>query len=170
MERMTDHLKWIKGLAGDASGRAIANRSQISVATVNRQINKGVFTAEVVIAIARGYGESPVKALVATGYITAKEAIGINETSVAQLLTDRQLIRELARRVDSKGDIWEENFDSVVQSNTPSRNDVANELKPEPKPDVSTEVDHDAIIEQINAGKVKFAAQKHTPPLEENTP
>ena len=85
---MTDHLKWIKGLVGNASGRAIANRSQISVATVNRQINKGVFTAEVVIAIARGYGESPVKALVATGYITAKEAIGINETSAAQLLTD----------------------------------------------------------------------------------
>ena len=118
---MTDHLKWIKGLVGNASGRAIANRSQISVATVNRQINKGVFTAEVVIAIARGYGESPVKALVATGYITAKEAIGINETSAAQLLTDRQLIRELARRVSSKDDdIWEESFDSVVQQNAPS--------------------------------------------------
>jgi len=137
---------------------------------VNRQINKGFFTAEVVIAIARGYGESPVKALVATGYITAKEAIGIHETSVAQLLTNHQLIRELARRVDSKDNMQEENFGSLVQSNTPSRNDVANELKPEPKPDVSTEVDHDAIIEQINAGKVKFAAQKHTPPLEENTP
>lgn len=120
---MTDHLKWIKGLVGNASGRAIANRSQISVATVNRQINKGVFTAEVVIAIARGYGESPVKALVATGYITAKEAIGINETSAAQLLTDRQLIRELARRVSSKDDIWEESFDSVVQQNTPSPDD-----------------------------------------------
>lgn len=121
---MTDHLKWIKGLVGNASGRAIANRSQISVATVNRQINKGVFTAEVVIAIARGYGESPVKALVATGYITAKEAIGINETSAAQLLTDRQLIRELARRVSSKDDdIWEESFDSVVQQNAPSTDD-----------------------------------------------
>ena len=121
---MTDHLKWIKGLVGNASGRAIANRSQISVATVNRQINKGVFTAEVVIAIARGYGESPVKALVATGYITAKEAIGINETSAAQLLTDRQLIRELARRVSSKDDdIWEESFDSVVQQNAPSPGD-----------------------------------------------
>ena len=121
---MTDHLKWIKGLVGNASGRAIANRSQISVATVNRQINKGVFTAEVVIAIARGYGESPVKALVATGYITAKEAIGINETSAAQLLTDRQLIRELARRVSSKDDdIWEESFDSVVQQNVPSPGD-----------------------------------------------
>ena len=120
---MTDHLKWIKGLVGNASGRAIANRSQISVATVNRQINKGVFTAEVVIAIARGYGESPVKALVATGYITAKEAIGINETSAAQLLTDRQLIRELARRVSSKDDIWEESFDSVVQQNAPSPDD-----------------------------------------------
>ena len=85
-----------------------------------RQINKGVFTAEVVIAIARGYGESPVKALVTTGYITAKEAIGINETSAAQLLTDRQLIQELARRVSSKDDIWKESFNSVVQQNTPS--------------------------------------------------
>ena len=85
-----------------------------------RQINKGVFTAEVVIAIARGYGESPVKALVATGYITAKEAIGINETSAAQLLTDRQLIQELARRVSSKDDIWKESFNSVIQQNTPS--------------------------------------------------
>ena len=85
-----------------------------------RQINKGVFTAEVVIAIARGYGESPVKALVTTGYITAKEAIGINETSAAQLLTDRQLIQELARRVSSKDDIWKESFNSVVQQNPPS--------------------------------------------------
>nr|DAW72259.1 MAG TPA: repressor protein CI [Caudoviricetes sp.] len=99
-KRESNHLKWVKRLTGNASGRTIANQSGIPVATLNRQINKGIFTAEVVIAIARGYGESPVEALVATGYITSKEVTGVDEVSAPQLLTSQQLVQELARRIN----------------------------------------------------------------------
>lgn len=99
-KRESSHLKWAKRLTGNASGRTIASQSGIPVATLNRQINKGIFTAEVVIAIARGYGESPVEALVATGYITSEEVTGVDEVSAPQLFTSQQLVQELARRIN----------------------------------------------------------------------
>lgn len=99
-KRESSHLKWVKRLTRNASGRTIANQSRIPVATLNRQINKGIFTAEAVIAIARGYGESPVEALVATGYITSEEVTGVDEVSAPRLLTSQQLVQELARRIN----------------------------------------------------------------------
>ena len=56
---MRNHLKWLQALTDGASGRSIAGASGIPVATVNRQISRGAFTAEVVIGIARAYGQSP---------------------------------------------------------------------------------------------------------------
>lgn len=97
-KRESSHLKWAKRLTGNASGRTIASQSGIPVATLNRQINKGIFTAEVVIA--RGYGESLVEALVATGYITSEEVTGVDEVSAPQLFTRQQLVQELARRIN----------------------------------------------------------------------
>lgn len=115
---MQTHMKWLRRLAGDDSGRAIAHKSRVSVATVNRQISKEEFSPETVIAIARGYGQSPVEALAQTGYLTAEEAVGVPQEAMAELLTDQQLIRALAQRVDDNEEAWSGTFTEVVEDAT----------------------------------------------------
>jgi hypothetical protein len=106
-------------------------------------------------------------------FITEQEA-GLQKVNVPdirsalRLAPEEWLADEVLKRMRAGAKTDE--FTAPLDELAARKQHKANELKPEPKPDVSTEVDHDAIIEQINAGKVKFAAQKHTPPLEENTP
>ncbi|MBV7302915.1 hypothetical protein [Corynebacterium sp. TAE3-ERU2] len=115
---MDTHEKWLHTLTGGASGRAAAQKAEISVATLNRQLKAGRLSAENVIALARAYNESPVQALAATGYLSSEEAIGVSLTTTAQMLSDKDLIRELARRVDSTPGVWQDTFDATVSSAT----------------------------------------------------
>lgn len=85
-------------LVGDATERAVAIKAGLTTSTLNRQLKSGALSAENVILIARAYGANPVAALATTGYITPEEATK-NLGDVAQLLPDRQLIAELARRI-----------------------------------------------------------------------
>ena len=164
---MRNHLKWLQALTDGASGRSIAGASGIPVATVNRQISRGAFTAEVVIGIARAYGQSPVEALTTTGYLSPEEVIGTSIDAAAQLLTDQQLIREFARRLNSDNDAWSGTFDEVLTSHDINDLDSRREAKAATE---SAEPDYDAIVDGINAGTEKFAAQKATEPLEEHWP
>lgn len=116
MSHMEQHTRWFRTITGNDSGRAAAAKSGMSVATVNRQLAREELSAEMVIAIARGYGQSPVTALVETGYLEAGEANNFDMVDSPRLLTDQQLIRELARRVDSNEDAWAGTFDEVVES------------------------------------------------------
>ena len=102
--------------------------------------------------------------------VTENDISEFASEAAIQDASDEILSAEVLRRMKAGSALINAPIDEVEQHLAEHKRHKANELKPEPKPDVSTEVDHDAIIEQINAGKVKFAAQKHTPPLEENTP
>lgn len=116
MRHMKTHMQWLTRLTAGDSGRTIAQKAGASVATINRQIGKEEVTAENVILIARGYGQSPVEALTQTGYLTADEASGLPRESLADLLTDQELIRALALRVDDNEDAWEGTFTEVVDN------------------------------------------------------
>ena len=95
---MSEHNNWYEKLVGDATERAVAMKSGITTSTLNRQLKAGVLSAENVILIARAYGSNPVAALATTGYIKVSEA-NENLGDIAQLLPDRKLIAELARRI-----------------------------------------------------------------------
>lgn len=115
MSHMNKHMNWLSNLTKSDSGRTIALRSKLSVATINRQIGREELSAENVIAIARGYDQSPVEALALTGYITQEEATGVPQDAVGDLLTDQQLIRILASRIDDDEDAWAGTFTEVVE-------------------------------------------------------
>lgn len=115
MSYMDTHTKWLQRLTNGDSGRAVAIKAGVSVATTNRQISRGEISAENVIAISRAYGQSPVEALAQTGYLTQDEATGIPRESLADLLTDQELIRALAERVDDTPGAWDETFSVVVE-------------------------------------------------------
>lgn len=114
MGYMTTHKNWWNRISKGDTERAASQKSGVTTSTLNRQLSKGRLSAEVVIAIARGYRESPVEALAATGYLTPDEVTGIAADAAAQLLTDQQLIRELARRIDSNESAWAGTFDGVL--------------------------------------------------------
>lgn len=94
---MSKNTNWYTQLVGDNTERAVALKAGITASTINRQLKKGTLSAENVILIARAYGANPVAALTTAGYITAAEAT-TNLGDIAQLLPDRDLIAELARR------------------------------------------------------------------------
>ena len=110
------HKSWWQRVSGGDTERATALKSGVTTSTLNRQLSKGSLSAEVVIAIARGYGESPVEALAATGYLTPEEVTGTSNSAAAQLLTDQQLIRELARRIDADETAWTGTFGEVIDT------------------------------------------------------
>lgn len=95
--------QWLDRIGAGISPRDLARVAGVSHATLYRQINADQLTFDVVLAIARGYGVSPVSALVANGYLTADEA-GIS-TGVAALhgASDQELVEEVARRIGASG-------------------------------------------------------------------
>lgn len=110
---MTAHTNWYKRLVGNDPELTAAKRAKITTSTLNRQLSKGTLSAENVIALARGYEQNPVEALAATGFITSSEATS-NPQEAARLLTDQELIRELARRVDDTPGVWDQTFDQAM--------------------------------------------------------
>ena len=147
MGYMTDHSNWYRRITGDATERAAALRSGVTTSTLNRQLAKGELSAEVVIKLCRGYGVNPVEGLAATGHLTHEEATGMTADSAAELLSDPELIRTLAFRINADPQAWFGTFGELAdeqddlaarRSNTHS-SDVdpapyaANRRKPEPE-------------------------------------
>ncbi|MEJ6013784.1 hypothetical protein WG936_08045 [Corynebacterium sp. H127] len=100
------HTEWFRILTSGASGLEASTKAGITTSTLNRQLSKGELSAEFVIALARGYGQNPAEALAATGYLTMEEVAGVSEEALAELLTDRQVIRIAALRINSDPDAW----------------------------------------------------------------
>lgn len=114
---MTDHNTWYRRITGDATERAAALRSGVTTSTLNRQLSKGELSAEVVIKLSRAYGISPVEGLAATGHITHEEATGMTADSAAELLSDPDLIRTLAYRINADPQAWFGTFGELADEN-----------------------------------------------------
>jgi hypothetical protein len=162
--------QWIYETIGSDSLRQAASLASLSQATLSRQLTNKSVTVETAVKIARAYQVSVIPALMALDIVTENDISEFASEAAIQDASDEILSAEVLRRMKAGSALINAPIDEVEQHLAEHKRRKANKLKPEPKPDVSTEMDHDAIIEQINAGKVKFAAQKHTPPLEENTP
>lgn len=107
---MSKHKNWFAELTQGDSELAASKKSGVTTSTLNRQLSKGVLSSEVVILLARGYGQNPIEALTITGYITHEEAAGMSATGLAQLIPDSELLKELARRIDSTPGAWSDVF------------------------------------------------------------
>lgn len=118
MIHMTEHKEWFENLTKNASGRAAADLAGISPATVNRQLARNTLSAETVIALARAYGRSPVRALLETGYLLPEETGMPTPEELLQSLSDQQVIADVARRIDSEPAHWAGTFDEVVERET----------------------------------------------------
>lgn len=117
MGYMTDHSTWYRRITGDATERAAALRSGVTTSTLNRQLAKGELSAEVVIKLCRGYGVNPVEGLAATGHLTHEEATGMTADSTAELLSDPDLIRTLAYRINADPQAWFGTFGELADEN-----------------------------------------------------
>lgn len=113
-----EHVRWFARVTNDASGLEASKRSGVTTSTLNRQLKNGHLSPESVIAIARAYDVSPVESLAVTGYLTTKEASGIEGEAMAQLLTDRQMIRDLARRINADPAAWFGTFGELEDDDT----------------------------------------------------
>lgn len=119
MSHMTEHNEWFEKLTQNSSGRAAADKADISPATMNRQLARGTLSAETVIALARAYGRPPVRALLETGYIFPEESGMLSVGELLHSLSDQQLVAELAHRIDDEPAHWVGTFGEVVERSTP---------------------------------------------------
>lgn len=110
-----EHVEWFNRLTSNASGREAATRAQITVSTLNRQLSAGRLSAEYVIELSRAYGASPVEGLAATDYITFEEATGSSVAETADLLSDPELIRALALRINADPAAWFGTFGELTE-------------------------------------------------------
>lgn len=102
-----DHTSWYKRTTNNAPGRSAAMKAGVPVATLNRQLARGVISAENVIAIARAYNQAPTSALLATGYLRSGEVSAVEDVgTLLNSLTDFDLVRALAQRISPQAKAW----------------------------------------------------------------
>lgn len=96
--------QWYEAAIGKDTIKDVARKAGISTTTAWRQYADGElnFSAENVILIARAYGTSPVKALVAFGFLNSAE--GTLEIGVEEALSKAswaQIVKEMSRRMEA---------------------------------------------------------------------
>lgn len=94
-----DIREWYEKVTNGDSGNQVAEKAGISQSTLSRQVNSGRFSAEVVVAVARRYGASPIRGLIILGLVTREEFE--KEIRAVQLseYTDGEIVEEVARRL-----------------------------------------------------------------------
>ena len=80
--------------------RAASQKSGYAQTTLQRQIDKGSLSPEMVISLCRAYDRSPVQGLVETGYINEYEVQGVDLAIALHDATNEQLLNEIMRRSD----------------------------------------------------------------------
>lgn len=163
--------KWIRETVGDASDREIAKLAGLGQSTLSRQRREGTVTVETAVKIARAFQVSVIPALL-TMEIVSEEDIQLF-TSEASLkdATDESLAAEVLRRMKAGSELMSQPISevekklSVVNSVTPNNSKFEQTGAPNVE---GKQYDEDAILDGINAGTEKFAAQEATDPLDEN--
>lgn len=92
--------EWLIDLKGEDSMRAASQKSGYAQTTLQRQIDKGSLSPEMVISLCRAYDRSPVQGLVETGYINEYEVQGVDLAIALHDATNEQLLNEIMRRSD----------------------------------------------------------------------
>lgn len=121
---MESHTTWFNRTT-NTSGRQAAIKAGLPIATVNRQLGRDELSAETVIAIARAYGQSPIGALISTGYLNEDETKGIGIEDALKFASDQALIHQLAMRVNDNESHWQGTFEEVIDNPYPPLRDVS---------------------------------------------
>ena len=100
MTNETNFVDWFNQLTGDDPQRVAAKKAGLIESTLSRQISRGTFRPEMVIALCRGYDRSPVTGLVETGYLQPWELDGVSVPYALREATNEQLLDEIMRRSD----------------------------------------------------------------------
>lgn len=100
MRNSTDFTAWLKELAGDDTQKTISQKSGVKESTLSRQLSRGTFRPEMVIALCRGYNHSPVTGLIETGYLNEWETDGVGIPFALRKASNQQLLDEIIRRSD----------------------------------------------------------------------
>lgn len=95
-----DFNQWLLELIGDDTQRTASTKAGMAESTLSRQLSRGALRPEMVIALCRGYGRSPVTGLIETGYLREWEAEGVGIPYALQEATNQQLLDEIMRRSD----------------------------------------------------------------------
>ena len=96
---------WFKALTGSASIREAADKVGTSKSTLSRQLDRGTLSPEMVIALCRAYGKSPITGLVENGYLNDYETEGAGIPFALKKATNIQILHELTRRSDPEARI-----------------------------------------------------------------
>ena len=155
---MTSINEWIDLVTDGSSDREIARLAQIGQSTLSRQRRDTTVTVETVVKIARAYQVSVIPALVALGIVTEADISDFASNAALQDATDTALADEVLKRMRAGSKLMNAPISQVVEI-------TGHQNHPAP-----AEPDYDAIVDGINAGTEKFAAQKATEPLEEHWP
>lgn len=163
-----DINSWLSSLPGAPTPTEAAKQAKIPHATLLRHAQRGETTAENVIAIARAYGVAPVDALVELGFLTSEEAVserlGIREALKGATIQEKW--DSLADDVDGQR-LFIGHFPRFSELDARLIGEVSRPKASGSTPDVAAP-DYDALIERINSGEEKVAAQEATEPLEEH--
>jgi transcriptional regulator with XRE-family HTH domain len=91
--------RYVARVTGDLKQADIAEKTGVAQTNVGRWLrgDPGLPRAESVVAFARAFGQSPIEALVAAGYLTAEEAAGETRTPISEYST-QELFDELRDR------------------------------------------------------------------------
>lgn len=125
-----DFNAWLLELIGDDTQRSASTKAGMAESTLSRQLSRGALRPEMVIALCRGYGRSPVTGLIETGYLREWEAEDVGIPYALQEATNQQLLDEIMRRSDPEalylfGDPTGESIDYEMDDDLAARRDRA---------------------------------------------
>lgn len=126
-----EHTEWLAEISHRASEREVGRQSGVPFRTINSQMKRGRISAEVVIRIAEGYGKSPVRALVDTGYLDEQWAETVDQITALRQVSEEDLADEVLRRMKLPG--AHEVFDTPVDELDARRSAKSNGQVP-PRP------------------------------------
>lgn len=143
---------WLINLKGEDSMRAASQKSGYAQTTLQRQIDKGVLSPEMVIALCRAYDRSPVAGLIETGYINDYELHGPDVEVALHEATNEQLLDEIMRRSDPQARylFGNDGDDDAI--------DLAPHLTPVSGPSASLHDDDDGIVRDFAYSPDEYAA------------
>ncbi|VZH84154.1 hypothetical protein [Corynebacterium rouxii] len=158
---------WIRRTVGNASDREIGKLAQIGQSTLSRQRRDGTVTVETAVKIARAYQVSVIPALIALDVVTEDDLKEFAMDAAIEDADDETLGREVIKRMKQGSALMSMPIGEVENQLEARRNAKLSRNSPATPPHVTTP-DYDSILDGINAGTEKIAAQKATDPLEEN--
>lgn len=155
--------EWLDSLPTSPTPSQAAIKANISRATVLRHADKGTTTAEVLIPIARAYDTNPIDALISFGMLSIEDVRESAAHLVLSEVTNSEILAELNKRVDpdARRVFRGEGMGNVI--------DLADHVGGTPASPVVPD-DEEIRAAEDESLQGKAAAQKRTPPLEEEHP